>query len=62
MIETRFDATRCIGLLLLADFAIVFAIKVAQGAAEEILWMSHVGLLVAGIGSVRRSAFLKCTA
>jgi hypothetical protein len=41
---------RWIGLILLLQFASVCAIKVAKGIPEEITWMSHVGLLLAGLG------------
>jgi len=53
---------RWIGAVLLVHFAAVCAVKVAKGRPEEILWMSHVGLLLAGLGLVGRSALLVCTA
>ena len=46
---------RGLGLLLLANFAALCAIKLARGRGVEIWWMSHVGLLLAGLGLVGRS-------
>jgi len=56
----RFTASwgRGLGVLLLAHFALVCAVKIALGVAEETLWMSHVGLLIAGLGFVRCSTSL----
>ena len=53
---------RWLGLLLLADFAIVCSIKSAYDSGSEIWWMSHVGLLIAGLGFVGRSSMLLSTA
>jgi len=53
---------RWIGAALLVHFAVVCAVKAAKGCPEEILWMSHVGLLLAGLGLVGRSTLLVCTA
>ena len=53
---------RWLGLLLLADFAIVCSIKSAYDSGSEIWWMSHVGLLIAGLGFVGRSSMLISTA
>ena len=53
---------RWIGCLLLANFVIVCAIKIGYGIAGDIWWMSHVGLLLAAVGFLRRSALLICTA
>ncbi len=49
---------RWVGVGLLMHFAVVCAIKIARGVGEEILWFSHVALMLAGIGLVRRSALL----
>jgi hypothetical protein len=49
---------RMLGGLLLIHFVIVCAIKTARGVPDEILWMSHIGLLLAGIGLVFRNATL----
>ena len=53
---------RWVGLLLLVDFAIVCTINFAYDKGSEIWWMSHVGLLIAGLGFVGRSAMLISTA
>ena len=58
----KFLGPRWLGLLLLADFAIVCVLKAASGKPGEIWWMSHVGLLIAGLGLVCRSTLLICTA
>ncbi len=51
-----------IGSILLVNFAVVCALKIIHGMAGDILWMSHLGLLIAGIGFVRRSTVVVCTA
>lgn len=61
MFKTKLGGIRSLGLILLADFAIVGAIKISFGVAGEILWLSHMGLLIAGIGLLSRSPFLTCT-
>ena len=51
-----------IGSILLVNFAVVCALKIIHGIAGDILWMSNLGLLIAGIGFVRRSTVVVCTA
>lgn len=41
---------RWIGAALLVHFGVVCAVKISSGRGEEILWMSHVGLFLAGLG------------
>lgn len=53
--------SRWIGVLLLAQFAAVCIIKIHLEVAHEILWMSHVGLLLAGLGLAARSSVLIAT-
>jgi hypothetical protein len=53
---------RMLGGLLLIHFVIVCAIKTARGVPDEILWMSHIGLLLAGIGFVFHNATLLAAA
>ncbi|MCP4249758.1 MAG: hypothetical protein GY778_22170 [bacterium] len=53
---------RAIGLFLLADFAVVCGIKIALGISGEILWMSHMALLLAGLGLAFRSTLAVTTA
>lgn len=53
---------RRVGALLLAHFALVSLIKISTGVACEILWMSHVGLLLAGLGLVLDKPLLVATA
>lgn len=53
---------RWMGYALLAHFAAICTIKVLTGCGEEILWMSHVGLLMTGVGLVSRSILLVTTA
>lgn len=53
---------RWIGVALLLHFAVVCAIKFYSGQSEEVWWMSHIGLLLAGVGLVARSALLVETA
>ena len=55
-------AQRMLGGLMLGHFAVVCAIKLATGVAGEILWMSHVGLLLAGTGLVLGRPLLVATA
>ncbi len=50
------------GVLLLADFLIVCAIKVGKDIAGDIWWMSHMGLLIAAAGFLHRSVLLIGTA
>lgn len=50
--------SRSIGVLLLVQFAAVCIIKIHLGIAHEILWMSHVGLLLAGLGLALQSSVL----
>ena len=54
--------SRWIGLFLLADFLMVCTVKVEQDIAGDIWWMSHVCLLGAAMGFLRRSILLICTA
>jgi hypothetical protein len=53
---------RWIGAALLVHFVVVCAVKISSGRGEEILWMSHVGLLMAGLGLVSRSVLMATTA
>jgi hypothetical protein len=39
-----------IGAVMLANYALVVAVKIATNIPEEMLWASHVGLLVGGLG------------
>lgn len=52
----------CLGWLCLGHFALQALIKLGQEQPEQILWISHVGLLVAGLGLVLRSRLLIATA
>lgn len=45
-------AQRLIGVALLLHFATIVAIKVSTGQEPELLWISHVALLMAGVGLV----------
>ncbi len=49
---------RWIGAALLVDFVVVCTIKVSTGVPGAILWLSHIGLLVAALGFLRRSVLL----
>ena len=42
-----------IGAFLVIQFSLVLAVKTYQGETEQIWWLSHVALLVAGIGFVQ---------
>lgn len=50
------------GTLLVVHFLIVVIVKLSQSVGEEVLWTSHVALLIAGIGLVRRDRLLVGTA
>jgi len=43
---------RWFGVLLLLNFALVAAVKIKFDIAADLLWMSHVALLLAGVGLV----------
>ena len=47
-----------LGAVLLGHFAVVCAIKAATGATGQIVWLSHFGLLIAGVGLIVRSPML----
>lgn len=54
---------RWIGAGLLVHFAVVLCVIVfARGAPEEVLWVSHVSLLLAGAGLVSQSTLAVTTA
>jgi hypothetical protein len=46
------------GAVLLAHFAITCAIKASKGITEDVLWLSHISLVVAGLGLVMRNPML----
>lgn len=48
-------ACRVVGGLLLAQWSGVVCIKAAQGRAVELLWLSHVALLLTGVAFLTRS-------
>lgn len=56
------NVARCIGMLLLAHFVVVFSIKVSRGLHEDLFWLSHVALFAAGVGMLWRSVLLIATA
>lgn len=60
MLEPR--TSRLVGALLLVQFVVVCAIKFAKGLGWEILWMSHVSLLMTAVGLLVCSTFLIRTA
>jgi len=53
---------RALGGLMLAHFGLIVAVKIATGVAGEILWMSHIGLLLAAVGLLLDSPLLVATA
>lgn len=53
---------RWIGAVMLLHFAVVFGVKVAFDISGEILWMSHVSLLLAGLGLLLQTPLLVTTA
>ena len=53
---------RWIGIFILVDFALVCTIKIVRGITGDIWWMSHMAAMIAGLGFIRRSALLICTA
>lgn len=54
--------SRALGLLLLTQFAILLAIKIHVGLLEDMFWLSHVCLLMAGVGCCLGRPLLYCTA
>jgi hypothetical protein len=55
---TNFDARRFIGVALLLHFVAIAVIKFQSGTAAELWWMSHIALLMAGVGLLIRSTLL----
>lgn len=55
-------ALRAVGVALAADYVLVAVVKFCQGAAVELLWISHVALLVACLGLILRIALLPAMA
>ena len=53
---------RVLGAILLLHFLVVCGIKWGQGGPAEILWMSHIALLLTGLGLCLRSPRLVATA
>ncbi len=52
------DAEQWTGVALLVHFAIIVAIKLRTGNGAELFWISHVALLMAGVGLVWGSPVL----
>lgn len=53
---------RSIGLLLLFHFTLVGIIKLTGGEGEELWWLSHIALALAGVGLLADSRLLIATA
>ena len=53
---------RWIGLFLILNYLLICAVKIDKGAPAEVWWMSHVGLLLAGLGLVLNRALLVAAA
>ena len=52
------NAPRVLGVFLLVHFALVVGIKIKIGQPDDILWMSHVGLLTTACGFLARKPAL----
>ncbi|HRX84404.1 MAG TPA: hypothetical protein P5572_05230 [Phycisphaerae bacterium] len=61
-LRLRKSTRRTIGGLMLAHFGLVCVVKIAAGIAGEILWMSHIGLLMAAAGLLLDRPLLVATA
>ena len=55
-------AMRLIGAFLVVHFALVCTVKAQRGLEEEIWWVSHIALVIAGIGLTLRIPILWTTA
>jgi len=51
-----------VGALLLAQFAVTAIIKFNKGLGDDVLWMSHMSLVIAGAGLIMRRPWLVAAA
>ena len=56
--ETNVRFFRWAGAVLLVQYVLMVAIKIATGLTQEIAWMSHVALLMAAVGLLLRIELL----
>lgn len=56
------DKERLLGAMMLAHFAVVCGIKIARSVPEEIWWISHISLAIAGGGLLAGSPLLRASA
>ncbi len=57
-----FSSDRLVAVLLFAQFAVVCVVKVSKGLTLELVWLSHVSLLLAAVGMWTRHTVVLATA